>query len=438
MAGSAAAERSAARSADPRAHAAACGAGRGGGGTRRGAVFLSARVGAAHPARGAVRLRAAAGARRRGGGDGPWTTVSTLSAGVIAGGRRPFVRAFDVTLRPRGVGGRRQRDDSRLSRTRRPHAAARHLGQGAGVAFDAGQRRGRRARGTDDADRRGDRRDGGAGAGSRRAGAAHPVHRRGGGRHRRGVSHAARCGASGRRGAVSRRLRSRRADSGDSVERRRLFGGDRDLRRVAAVRARAGLSLRAVAPAAVHAAGALHLSFGDCLRLVAANRAEAGEAAAWSGVAAAGPRRPGVGCGVCADRRRIRTLAQRTGTGSGTVRRRLRRGAAGDHRCQLAAGKLAGRRAAAAFVPGQTLRGVDHRRVGRQCGRLRAVAGARCAAGRGVRARDVADPARSAHRSGGLRAGRHGGRFTAASRTHRCRRWSSPASWPAATTCWCR
>ena len=138
---------------------------------------------------------------------------------------------------------RRRRGHSRLSSPRGRDQAAGHLDQGAGLDLHARKRRLGRSGRADDADRSSARFHRRAQSQGHAARAPHLDGRGRRGRAGGGVSHAARRGPSGRRGALPRRLRSRGARSGHSGERHRLLGRDLHLRRVDPVRARPPLRL---------------------------------------------------------------------------------------------------------------------------------------------------------------------------------------------------
>ena len=166
-----------------------------------------------------------------------------------------------------------------------------------------------------------------------RARAAHPARRRRRGRHLGGVPHAARRRAARGRGALSRRLRVRRADPGGPRQRRRLLGRHLDLRRVDAVRARAALSRSSRRTCRSTRcwrcwSRSLAALFLASLRVV--QRVSAAAAGARLGAARA--RRPRARrCSAC--RSSCSSAAhRRAGAGARHPRRRLRRGADGDHR----------------------------------------------------------------------------------------------------------
>ena len=197
--------------------------------------------------------------------------------------------------RARDARRRRRRDDRRLPPRRRRHPPARHLDQGGGVDPHARRRRRGRPRRADHADRRRARLDASA-AGSRvsDARAAHPDRRRRRRRHGRGLPHAARRRAARRRGALSRRLRVGRAHPGRPRQRHRLLGRHLDLRRVDAVRARAALSVRARAPAALRPCSPILIALVAApFSRSCASCEQLSQEAAGAGVGAAGRRRPG-------------------------------------------------------------------------------------------------------------------------------------------------
>ena len=270
--------------------------------------------------------------------------------------RRRADRRHLLAAGARDLRRRRRRDDQRLSSRRRTDPQARLVGQGAVVDLHAGDRRLRRARGADDADRRRAGLAVRALAARRRARAPHPdgVGRRG--RHRGGVPDAARRRVAGGRGPLPRRLRIGRADPGGPGQRDRVLGRHLDLRRVDAVRAPGPVPVRHHAPVAVRAAGADGVRAGGHVPGRPARRSAHHRRTDDPHVGAPGPGRAGDGRLLRPDRGLHRVAPGAAGARAGPLRRRLRRRSGGDHGRQLVAGRLGGRRPAAVSVPGQDRR----------------------------------------------------------------------------------